>query len=395
MVALTRLTSRPAVLQAIAEFDRKGQPRFLDDHGYGSAHSYILLHAGKEYDSKAIVGVAWGNQYPDEGPLKPQDFSGGEARVRKILERLGFTVKRRQFGQTSKPSVQAIKEERSRRQRLWKTLESLGGPYNVTSSTIGESGIRPAHTGQGIFRDIRNTVVLAPQGVTLCLLDRGSRYQDEFDEEGGIYHYPSTKRGDRDAQEIAATKNANFLKIPIFVVLPGGGSGTFQVRKAWVTDSSDKTKQFLISFIEQSPVPSTTAPFQMFRPKAGPVKKALALTRPGQRKFRFAVAARTGERCALCSVDVRILLDAAHVVPVKDRGSDHPENGIMLCANHHRAFDEGLVAIDPYSLRIHVRPTAGSIRIENTVLVGLPPHRDALLWRWNWLGKSSGWPTAM
>jgi hypothetical protein len=50
----------------------------------------MLLHEGRQYDSKAIAGAAVGFQYPDAGPLLAKDFSGGEATVKARLESLGF-----------------------------------------------------------------------------------------------------------------------------------------------------------------------------------------------------------------------------------------------------------------------------------------------------------------
>ena len=47
---------------------------------------------GRRYDSKAIAGAAHHYAVPTAGPLKPADFSGGEASVGRVLERLGFTV---------------------------------------------------------------------------------------------------------------------------------------------------------------------------------------------------------------------------------------------------------------------------------------------------------------
>ncbi len=43
-------------------------------------------------NSKAVAGVAYGKQFPDRGPLRSDDFSGGEETVRPVLEKLGFTV---------------------------------------------------------------------------------------------------------------------------------------------------------------------------------------------------------------------------------------------------------------------------------------------------------------
>ena len=77
------LTSRIAVLKAIEECDRLGRNAFLRKHGYGEA---------RRYDSKAIIGVAFGYQYPDLGPLTRDEFSGGENMVQRKLEELGFEV---------------------------------------------------------------------------------------------------------------------------------------------------------------------------------------------------------------------------------------------------------------------------------------------------------------
>ena len=80
-----------AVLEAIAEYDRLGQDEFLDKYGFDRARSYLLIHNGKAYDSKAVVGVAHGF-LPGQQALAARDFSGGEATVGRLLRGLGFTV---------------------------------------------------------------------------------------------------------------------------------------------------------------------------------------------------------------------------------------------------------------------------------------------------------------
>lgn len=83
---------RESVLQSIEEFDRLGRDGFLDRYGYGPARSYFLVHEGNQYDSKAIVGVAYGYENPDEGPMAAEDFSGGAATVQGWLEDLGHCL---------------------------------------------------------------------------------------------------------------------------------------------------------------------------------------------------------------------------------------------------------------------------------------------------------------
>jgi 5-methylcytosine-specific restriction protein A len=83
--------TRAAVLEAISEYGRLGQDEFRAKYGFERARSYLLIHKGRAYDSKAIVGVAHG-YLPGERVLAARDFSGGEATVGRLLRALGFTV---------------------------------------------------------------------------------------------------------------------------------------------------------------------------------------------------------------------------------------------------------------------------------------------------------------
>ena len=49
------------VRQAAAEYDELGQDEFLARYGFGRARAYLLIIDGKAYDSKAILGVAYGH----------------------------------------------------------------------------------------------------------------------------------------------------------------------------------------------------------------------------------------------------------------------------------------------------------------------------------------------
>ncbi|MEO5897296.1 MAG: DUF3427 domain-containing protein [Vicinamibacterales bacterium] len=80
------------MVRALDEFDNLGRDNFLAKHGFGRARSYFLVRDGRAYDSKAIAGAAHGCQHPELGPLRPADFSGGDATVRTRLESLGFQV---------------------------------------------------------------------------------------------------------------------------------------------------------------------------------------------------------------------------------------------------------------------------------------------------------------
>ena len=77
------------MLDAMSEHDTLGKSAFLAKYGYGQAKSYFVENDGKFYDSKAIAGVALGKQFPDRGPLKNTEFSGG-TNIKDKLQSLGF-----------------------------------------------------------------------------------------------------------------------------------------------------------------------------------------------------------------------------------------------------------------------------------------------------------------
>ncbi|WP_436313344.1 DUF3883 domain-containing protein [Variovorax sp. LjRoot84] len=78
------------------EFVRLGRTPFLARYGFGKSRDFMVRDAktGQLCDSKAIVGAAFGHQFPEEGPLKAADFFGGEASVVPKLQRMGFEVVR-------------------------------------------------------------------------------------------------------------------------------------------------------------------------------------------------------------------------------------------------------------------------------------------------------------
>lgn len=94
-MALERITSnitREAVLTAMAEYDEIKQPSFLKKYGFKPARTYRVTHEGKSYDSKAIVGAAFGYLEGNPPPLRYDEFSGGQVYVIPVLERLGSTI---------------------------------------------------------------------------------------------------------------------------------------------------------------------------------------------------------------------------------------------------------------------------------------------------------------
>ncbi|MEP6816936.1 MAG: hypothetical protein ABI873_15445 [Marmoricola sp.] len=114
--------TREHVLLAVDEYDELGDEEFLTAYGFGQAREYVLRHDGKDYDSKAVLGVAQG--LANGRPASSQQLSDGKEGAAKVLRALGFDVA-----------------------YLAKTAESDGGPATgqwVEASDVGTEVARAA-----------------------------------------------------------------------------------------------------------------------------------------------------------------------------------------------------------------------------------------------------------
>jgi hypothetical protein len=283
---------------------------------------------------------------------------------------------------------EAIQTERDRRLNLWHELGRCGGPDRVAPSLVRELRL---HRGQqGVFRDQELTASLTPSGtgIAVGLLHTGSSYADDLFDDGVIYHYPVTARGERDRNEIVAMKACAEHTLPVFVVItPSPGASTRDVRLGWVTDHDDASGQLLITFSD-GPLLTTmpredddARPFELMVSRT--ICSTTAKARPGQGRFRFAVFKRYGNACAFCSIIEPKLLEAAHLCPVEENGTDDPRNGLVMCLTHHKAFDAGLLLIDPASKEVLPGPAVSDLKSIGVAVVSIGhlrqvPHRDAL-----------------
>jgi putative restriction endonuclease len=127
----------------------------------------------------------------------------------------------------------------------------------------------------------------------------------------------------------------------------------------YVLGWDDERRRFLVDLSEQCPdeLPPPASIKQLRLPQIrtpeSPTEireltKSYATTtvqrRLQQARFRDAVLRAWRERCAVCELRIRPLLDAARL---------SSGDGIALCATHHRAFDVGVLTIDE-ELVVHV-----------------------------------------
>jgi len=243
--------------------------------------------------------------------------------------------------------------------------------------------------GRGIWWDKEVTGASFTPGATVSLLHTGRHYDDELEEDFAFYHYPVTKQPTHDKNDIESTRLVMVKALPLFYIIERGSKR--EVRKAFV-EMDDEKDAFLIRFastpkpfkghtLEQiiaEPFPEVTKQVR----KSGTYK-----LRPNQKAFSMAARKFHGTICAFCGIDVPLLLDAAHIIPDEKDGPNDPRNSLILCATHHRAFDEGIVFIHPETLALiqgleHISLENAGIRVRSLSHLVNKPHAYPLIWRW-------------
>lgn len=73
------------------------------------------------------------------------------------------------------------------------------------------------------------------------------------------------------------------------------------------------------------------------------------MIRKGCEKFRKDLLPLWENKCALCDVELAVLLQASHAKPWKDSTQSEridPYNGLLLCCNHDALYSKGYIAFD-------------------------------------------------
>ncbi|MFB6983973.1 HNH endonuclease [Streptomyces scopuliridis] len=384
----TGLTDASIVRRVVKEYDASGRDDFLNEHGFERANQYYLQVDGRLYDAKAIANVAY--RYENQDP-DARVISGGRDHSNRLLERLGFTVI------DGRPTT--VEGERAWRLAAWSHLQLTEDITRVPPGVLRSFGVYGG--AQGVWVDKARTEAVHEAGVTMGVLHTGAHYPDDISDDDVIYHYPTTDRAPgRDESEIAATKAAAALKLPLFVIAkPTPRSNVRIVRLAWVEGWEERSRIFLITFADSRPESILTEdhsdeqPFSLTGNRSRSSRRDVR-ERPGQRRFKLRVFQRYGPRCPLSGIAVPEMIEAAHFRPDAEDGTDDPRNGMPLNAALHRAFDAHLFAIEPDTLDVVTRPegpTLEQLGIITPHLRGLThlPHAEALRWRYTeWLSRT-------
>lgn len=222
-------------------------------------------------------------------------------------------------------------------------------PWALLSEGIVYSGQRVPLIGpQGIFKP----AVLAnlPLSITTAPIREGRPrpYDDGIDSDGLLeYRYRGTDPFHRDnvGLRLAMTRRAPLVYL--FGVVKGQYMPVWPV---FIVGDDPANLSFKVAIDDRRlnlGRQGLPYPEQVVEAERNYVAR-VTMTRLHQAAFRERVLRAYHERCAICQLRHRELLEAAHILP-----DGHPlgepviQNGLSLCKLHHAAFDRYILGIRP------------------------------------------------
>ncbi|MEU3366737.1 HNH endonuclease [Streptomyces pseudogriseolus] len=334
--------TRESVLKAIAEHDKLGREAFLETYHFGRARSYVLVHEGQEYDSKAIAGVA--HKWDQGRALAPSEFSGGKEHAAAWLKRLGFQVKAVQNPDWARDEV--ILACHLVMTNDWKGLDAQDSRVIELSALLQ---LLPIHADADRNETFRN-----PNGVARKTFDIATRHPD--------YRGKPTKGGALDVEVLH-----EFLARPDQMTevarLIREGIGTGELQDLAQTDDEELDEDF-------------SAPegrLLLRRHRARERNKGLR-----QKKIDSVLRKGGSLACEACGFDFEEVygergagyVECHHVVPLHEAGEGKTKLSdlALICANCHRMIHRRAPWPTPAELRAAIEDRRAS-RLRGAAIV--------------------------
>jgi putative restriction endonuclease len=166
----------------------------------------------------------------------------------------------------------------------------------------------------------------------------------------GLYRY-MWRGDDPDHAENRGLRNAMDQNLPLIWFFPFATGKYVPLYPVYLLDEERSEHRFVVALGEEQRIVPVRDASEVERRYA----ERITRQRLHQRAFQAGVLWAYDERCAVCSLHHRPLLDAAHITPDSDeRGAPITSNGLALCKIHHAAFDSGILGIRP-NLTVHIR----------------------------------------
>ena len=270
----------------------------------------------------------------------------------------------------------------------------------------------------GFQFDGQRVPLIAPQGIfkpavlpemplsitTVPVVDGKARpYEDEVDESGLLlYRYRGTDPAHRDNVGLRLAMRRGVPLVYLFGVVPGEYMPVWPV---FIVGDDSANLAFSVA-VDTKGTLGASPPKEILVADQARRSYVTRLTqqRLHQQGFRTRVIRAYQERCAVCRLRHKELLDAAHILPDgHPKGEPVVSNGLALCRLHHGAFDAHILGVRP-DLIIEIREdilreTDGPMLVHGlqgfqgaTITipgrVGLRPDRDFLAERYEMFKKA-------
>lgn len=336
-MALKDLTDPGAVIKALETYDDVGRERFLADYGFRPAQKYWLVHEGRRYDSKAIVGVAHLNQMGML--LSSSEFTGGINGAVRTLEALGFDISVEREQTVEDDGYESFEIIWNPGNWVWdpEDFQSIQEAIAASGSAPGQwstgsrwSGIEPGDRIYLFQVGAKNRGVIG-SGHATSEIEPGPHWDDQRTDEAPYIKIAWDALVDPEDLLSWDRIEANDRAFPQKFQSGGArieGPRTAALESLWQ------------EHIDEVALEDAGAP-----PAVGiPVSYTygVAKQRNHQRRFRALLFRHYKAECWVCGFDQVEILEAAHMIRDADGGDATVENGRLLCPNHHRALDAGL-----------------------------------------------------
>jgi hypothetical protein len=317
------------------------------EHSFGGATGYHLLHEGKAYAPKAVVGIAF--RHLNGTTLNHTDFKGGEGRgqANSVLSDLEFKVVPINNAFITSRGYKIPDDWEGLQQKLWFNMwQNFKWPYDE----VWEGNVL-------FWYDSKSRAIVWKSKITKLDKFEYSTKQEmrerlikTFDEDpaNDPYFAQKANSGYCIAFKVTALERLNLAK-PEGFKFPQLGwlRRSDPIAREWLY-SADDLKITTKKLIEERYFDPTNAKDERER-----ILREI-VQRRGQPKFRTALIEAYGGRCSITGCNAVQALEAAHITPYLGEQSNHVSNGLLLRADVHTLYDLYLISVEPVSLKVKV-----------------------------------------
>jgi putative restriction endonuclease len=220
---------------------------------------------------------------------------------------------------------------------------------SLLSFEFAGRGIRLMAPQQGIWKPRQLQAALSIRTV-YSQRPEDRPYEDAIGADGRLrYKWRGT---DPDQADNRALRRAMELQRPLIWFWGVAPAMYLPIYPVFLQGEEVSSHQFVVSLDEDE----LELPDLALLPLQRRYAERIVLQRLHQPLFRERVLLAYEDRCALCRLRHRELLDAAHILGDAEGGEPVVPNGIAMCKIHHAAFDNQLFGVRP-DYRVHVSAT--------------------------------------